>query len=185
MWTDVDRVEILSPLLPYNIPIDYDFLHRRDTRWWRPTVYFCLHGPLDRIWWEMLDSFHDNGHPDHVQGIDVDAVDLYSTCIQQQACDSSWFQWAVTVWMKVMLSLKVKLSSYADSVRAFFRPHPCIRWRCSLLRCLQRRGGWRLQTMRLWRIQEAQTKSVFFKFTALFVWRRMGLSDCEWVLKSQ
>ena len=28
------------------------------------------------------------------------------TCIQQQAYDSSWFQWAATVWMQVMLSLK-------------------------------------------------------------------------------
>ncbi len=28
------------------------------------------------ILWELLDSIHDNGHPDHVQGIDVDAVDL-------------------------------------------------------------------------------------------------------------
>ena len=28
------------------------------------------------ILWELLDSIHDNGHPDHVQGIDVNAVDL-------------------------------------------------------------------------------------------------------------
>ena len=53
------------------------------------------------------------------------------------------------------------------------RPHPCMRWRCSLLRCLQRRGGWRLQAMRSWRIQQAQTNSAFFKFTALFVRLRM------------
>ena len=42
------------------------------------------------------------------QAVDVDAVDL-SLClytIQQQAYDSSWFQWAATVWMHVMLSLK-------------------------------------------------------------------------------
>ena len=44
-----------------------------------------------------------------------------------------------------------------------------MRWRCSLLRCLQRGGGWRLQAMRFWRIQQAQTNSAFFKFTALFV----------------
>jgi hypothetical protein len=31
-----------------------------------------------------------------------------------------------------------------------FRPHPCMRWSCSRLRCLQRRGGW---------IQQAQTNS--------------------------
>ena len=30
-------------------------------------------------------------------------------------------------------------------------------------------GGWRLQAMRFWRIQQAQTNSAFFKFTALFV----------------
>ena len=71
MWADVDRVEILPPLLS----IDHDILHRRDTRW-LTAVYFCLHGPLDHIWWELLDSFHDNCHLDHVQGIDVDAVEL-------------------------------------------------------------------------------------------------------------
>ena len=54
------------------------------------------------------------------------------------------------------------------------RPHPCMRWRCSLLRCLQRGGRWRLQAMRFWRIQRAQTNSAFFKFTALFVRLRMG-----------
>jgi hypothetical protein len=111
MWavrTDVDRVEILPPLLT----IDNDFLRRRDARWWT-AVYFCLNGPRDHIWWELFDSFHDNGHPDHVQGIDVDAVDMHkeltsmlSTCIPQQAYDSRWFQWAATVWMQVMLSLK-------------------------------------------------------------------------------
>ena len=148
------------------------------------------------------------------QAVDVDAVDL-SLClytIQQQAYDSSWFQWAATVWMHVMLSLKDSrhgLSSiyslflhfeksttfgtvgcskvfYGNTqwnfslcwfcLNLFFscRPHPCMRWRCSLLRCLQRRGGWRLQAMRSWRIQQAQTNSAFFKFTALFVWLRMG-----------
>ena len=71
MWADVDRVEILPSLLP----IDNDFLRRRDTRWWT-AVYLCLKGLLDRIWWELLDSLHDNGYHDHVQGIDVDAVDL-------------------------------------------------------------------------------------------------------------
>jgi hypothetical protein len=55
-----------------------------------------------------------------------------------------------------------------------FRPHPCMWWRCSLLRCLQRRGEWHLQAMRLWRIQKVQTNSAFFKFTALFAWLRMS-----------
>ena len=179
--------------------------------------YFCLHGLRDHFWWELLDSFHDNGHPDHVQLIDVtwvDAVDLSLRLytIQQQAYDSSWFQWAATVWMHVMLSLKDSRHGLS-SIYSFFlhfeksatfgtvgcskvfygntqwnfslcwfclnlfffscRPHPCMRWRCSLLRCLQRRGGWRLQAMRSWRIQQAQTNSAFFKFTALFVRLRM------------
>jgi hypothetical protein len=30
----------------------------------------------------------------------------HSVCIQLQACDLSWLQWAATVWMHVMLSLK-------------------------------------------------------------------------------
>jgi hypothetical protein len=47
-------------------------------------------------------------------------------------------------------------------------------WRCSLLRCLQRRGVWYIQAMRLWRIQQVQTNSAFFKSTALFKWLRMS-----------
>jgi hypothetical protein len=62
-------------MLPSLLLIDHDFSRQRDTRWWT-AVYLCLNGLLDHIWWELLDSLHDNGHPDHVQGIDVDAVDL-------------------------------------------------------------------------------------------------------------
>ena len=39
---------------------------------------------------------------------------------------------------------------------------------------LATKGGWRLQAMRSWRIQQAQTNSAFFKFTALFAWLRMS-----------
>jgi len=92
-------------MLPSLLLIDHDFSRQRDTRWWT-AVYLCLNGLLDHIWWELLDSLHDNGHPDHVQGIDVDAVDLSLYLYTATGLFSSWFQWAATVWMQVMLSLK-------------------------------------------------------------------------------
>ncbi len=77
MWADVDHVEILPSLLPI-IMISYsDARLVRDTgELMSISVYLCLHGLLDRTWWELLDSLHDNGYHDHVQGIDVDVVDL-------------------------------------------------------------------------------------------------------------
>lgn len=160
----------------------------------------------------------------------------HSACIQQQAYALSWLQWAATVWMHVMLSLKdsrhglssiysfflhfeksatfgtvgcskvfygntqwnfslrwfclnlilfVLIPACGDVALCFDVCSVLLRWRGSLLRRSQRRGEWHLQAMRLWRIQQVQTNSAFFKFTALFAWLRMSLSDCDWVLKSQ
>ena len=142
------------------------------------------------------------------QAVDVDAVDL-SLClytIQQQAYDSSWFQWAATVWMHVMLSLKDSRHGLSSIYSLFlhfeksatFGTVGCsmvfygntqwnfsVCWFCLNLFFLSSSslhavtllsasmfatgGGWRLQAMRFWRIQQAQTNSAFFKFTALFV----------------
>ena len=132
------------------------------------------------------------------------------TCIQQQAYVSSWFQWAATVWMQVMLSLKDSRHGLS-SIYSFFLHfeksatfgtvgcskvfHGNTQWNFSLF-CLNlfffsssflhvvtllsasmfaTKGGWHLQAMRSWRIQQVQTNSVFFKFTALFAWLRMRL----------
>jgi hypothetical protein len=149
----------------------------------------------------------------------------HSACIQQQAYALSWLQWAATVWMHVMLSLKdsrhglssiysfflhfeksatfgtvgcskvfygntqwnfslcwfclnlilfVLIPACGDVALCFDVCSVLLRWRGSLLRRSQRRGEWHLQAMRLWRIQQVQTNSAFFKFTALFAWLRMS-----------
>lgn len=119
--------------------------------------------------------------------------------VQQEAYESSWFQWAATAWMQVMLSLKDSrhglssiysflfsfatlskaqhsallvavrfsketrsdISAYPDSAWFFFfgRPYPCMRWRCSQFRFLQRRGGWRLQAMTCFSLIHYSTQS--------------------------
>ena len=90
---------------PDNHDIFKAYADAPDTCWWTD-VYLCLHGLLDRIWWELLDSLHDNGYHDHVQELTSMLSTCHYTCIQQQDYDSSWFQWATTVWMQVILSLK-------------------------------------------------------------------------------
>jgi hypothetical protein len=100
---------MLSSLLPIN----HDFLRRHDTRWWT-VVYFCLHGLRDHIWWELLDSFHDNGHPDPIQLIDVTWVDVVDP--------NSWCRYCRLVTLLVYNNVlrsstetHSEISSYTDS----------------------------------------------------------------------
>ena len=66
---------------------------------------FCLHGLRDHFWWELLDSFHDNGHPDHVQLIDVtwvDAVDPSSWCRCCRLVTTLVYYTATGLWFELI-----------------------------------------------------------------------------------
>ena len=134
----------------------------------------------------------------------------HSACIQQQAYALSWLQWAATVWMHVMLSLKDSRHGLS-SIYSFFLHfeksatfgtvgcskvfYGNTQWNFSLcwfclnlilfvlipacgdvVLCFDVRNGGGNDTCKrwVWRIQQVQANSAFFKFTALFAWLRMS-----------